>query len=203
MRTEQRYGTKAEKKRIIAAQREAFADEAVVRWVTSDPARREKLDATYVEYMVTDALKHDEVLLAVTDEGRIVGVSIWQTFDSAKRPAELAAEVAALSASVPGLDRVATVTRLIAEHHPDKPHLYLSSMGVVPDHRGKGVGSALLRHRLAAADAAGQAAYLEASTPSSRDLYARHGFVQREPDIALPDDGPRLHPMWREPGTGD
>lgn len=199
MRTEQRYGTEAELAAIVAAQREAFADEAVVRWVTAGANDPEQLGAGFVEHMVREALAIDEVLLAVADDGRIVGVSVWQEFDSAERPREQAAETGALSATVPGLDRVAEVTRLIAEVHPDRPHLYLASMGVVPDCRGRGVGAAMLRHRLAAADAAGRASYLEASTSRSRDLYARLGFSEIGDDIALPHDGPRLYPMWREP----
>lgn len=201
MKTEQRYGTEADLDAIIAAQLAAFADEAVARWVAEGSPDPDRLGAGFVEHMVREALGTDEVLLAVA-EGRIVGVSVWQDMAGAKRPAAMAAEAAAGAAADPGLDRVAAVTALIAEHHPDKPHLYLASMGVVPDCRGRGVGGALLRHRLAAADAAGRPAYLEASTPGSRDLYARHGFVQSGSDLALPGDGPRLHPMWREPVTG-
>jgi hypothetical protein len=41
-------------------------------------------------------------------------------------------------------------------------------------------------------------AYLEATSERNRDLYRRHGFVDREV-LELPDDCPPLYPMWRDP----
>jgi len=43
-------------------------------------------------------------------------------------------------------------------------------------------------------------AYLEASTERNRGLYLRHGFADRG-GLRLPGDGPRMWPMWREPGA--
>ena len=40
-------------------------------------------------------------------------------------------------------------------------------------------------------------AYLEASSPRSRDLYAQHGYLAGEP-FRVPDGTP-FWPMWREP----
>lgn len=52
---------------------------------------------------------------------------------------------------------------------------------MAPAARGRGVGSALLRHRLARIDGAlpgrpGAPAHLEAKTAASRALHERHGF---------------------------
>ena len=47
-------------------------------------------------------------------------------------------------------------------------------------------------------DAAGQPAYLEATTDANKRLYLRHGFVELDP-LPLPDNGPVLYPMWRDP----
>jgi hypothetical protein len=41
-------------------------------------------------------------------------------------------------------------------------------------------------------------AYLNAGSVRSRDLYARHGFGVTE-EFELPDEGPPLWRMWREP----
>jgi hypothetical protein len=50
-------------------------------------------------------------------------------------------------------------------------------------------------------DAEGSPAYLESSTERNRDLYLRHGFeVTRE--LPLPEGGPTMWLMWREPGAG-
>jgi ribosomal protein S18 acetylase RimI-like enzyme len=86
---------------------------------------------------------------------------------------------------------------LVAARHPVVPHVYLSSIGVLPEQRGRGVGSAILRHRLASADQSAHPVYLEASTPRNQKLYARHGFQPLGEPIVLGDGGPRPQPMWR------
>ena len=60
--------------------------------------------------------------------------------------------------------------------HPTEPHWYLPMIGVDPGQQGKGYGSAMLRHGLAACDRDGTSAYLEATSPQSVPLYERHGF---------------------------
>jgi len=83
--------------------------------------------------------------------------------------------------------------------HPHAPgHAYLPFVAVRPQRQGRGIGAALLRHRLAALDAAGTPAYLEASSVRSRRLYERIGFTRLPTRIELPD-GPDMYPMWRAP----
>ena len=82
--------------------------------------------------------------------------------------------------------------------HPRKPHYYLDTLGVDPDWQGKGLGSALMRPVLERCDRERMPAYLNAGSPRSRDLYLRHGFMVRE-EFHLPEDGPPLWRMWREP----
>jgi GNAT superfamily N-acetyltransferase len=84
--------------------------------------------------------------------------------------------------------------------HPRRPsHTYLAVMGVAPEWQGKGLGTALMRPGLESLDADGRAAYLEASTPRSRELYRRNGF-EVTGEFDLPSDGPPIWQMWREPG---
>ena len=74
---------------------------------------------------------------------------------------------------------------------------YLNLLGVDPAHHGRGFGSALLAATLRRCDAESSPAYLEATSPRNRRLYARHGF-EVVGEIALLD-GPSLWRMWREP----
>jgi len=85
-----------------------------------------------------------------------------------------------------------------ARHRPLGDHWYLLYMGVAPGRQGQGLGSALLRPVLDECDRTGTPAYLEASCERSRALYARHGFVERDA-LPLPEGGPTIFPMWREP----
>ena len=82
--------------------------------------------------------------------------------------------------------------------HPTTPHYYLDSLGVEPDWQGKGLGSALMQPVLERCDTERMPAYLNAGSARSRDLYLRHGFEVTE-EFSLPDDGPPLWRMWREP----
>jgi len=95
------------------------------------------------------------------------------------------------------LDRLSSLSDLMAAHHPQEPHWYLLAIGVSPDRQGGRLGSALLAHTLAAADGSGAPAYLEATSPRSRALYERVGFVATA-EFAAPG-GPPVWAMWREP----
>ncbi|KAA5826570.1 GNAT family N-acetyltransferase [Saccharopolyspora hirsuta] len=189
-----RAATPSELARITPAYAAAFADEAVVAWVVPNAAESDL--AEFFQQSVAAALREDEVLLAEHPDGTIAGLSVWSETMSATRLRSTAAELA--DAAEPALRRTATVLRRTADQHPEESHLYLSAMAVVPEFRGSGAGTAMLRHRLTRADAEHRPTYLEASTPRSTHLYARHGFRPTANPIDLPD-GPRLQPMWRDP----
>jgi GNAT superfamily N-acetyltransferase len=61
-------------------------------------------------------------------------------------------------------------------HPHDEPHHYLSLLGTHSDHRGRGIGMALLGECLEVVDAAGSPAYLESTNPANDHRYMRHGF---------------------------
>jgi ribosomal protein S18 acetylase RimI-like enzyme len=94
--------------------------------------------------------------------------------------------------------RWAEVFQALDALHPLDPHWYLGNLGVDPDHQGRGVGTALLRHWLArvAADASG--AYLETDLRENVRFYEREGFaVERETRIL----GVRVWCMRYPPAT--
>ena len=82
-----------------------------------------------------------------------------------------------------------------AKHHPDKPHLHLEALSVLPERQGQGVGSLLLRHFCAYVDQRKQVAYLETDQPKNVRLYERFGFnvVEEAYVLSLPNWF-----MWRE-----
>ena len=83
--------------------------------------------------------------------------------------------------------------------HPAGPaHYYLSLLGTHPDHRGKGLGMALLADNLAKIDSEGMPAYLESSNPENDPRYERLGFV-RVGEFERPDGRLTCSTMWREP----
>jgi ribosomal protein S18 acetylase RimI-like enzyme len=68
------------------------------------------------------------------------------------------------------------VVEQMGSYHPHEPHWYLAVLGVDAHRQGKGLGSILMKHALAAVDAQGLAAYLESSNPRNIPFYERHGF---------------------------
>jgi GNAT superfamily N-acetyltransferase len=85
------------------------------------------------------------------------------------------------------------------DRHPDEPeHWYLEVLAADLDRQGRGIGSACMRPLLDRADAEGTPCYLESSNEKNVPLYERNGF--RVTDVVdLPDDGPALFLMWRDP----
>ena len=99
------------------------------------------------------------------------------------------------------VERLGSLSEQMDANHPhDRDHWYLMAIGVSPAAQGRRLGSALLAHTLAAADAAGAPAYLEATSPRSRALYERFGFEVLA-EMRAPG-GPPMWAMWRQPGAG-
>jgi GNAT superfamily N-acetyltransferase len=88
--------------------------------------------------------------------------------------------------------------RLSATHPEEPPHYYLSLLGTHPDHRGKGLGMALLADNLARIDSEKMPVYLESSNPENDPRYERLGFV-RVGELERPDGRLTCSTMWREP----
>jgi ribosomal protein S18 acetylase RimI-like enzyme len=90
-----------------------------------------------------------------------------------------------------GIGRLRDVSRAVAaleQHrrlHAPSPHFYLSVLGVEPERRGEGIGSALMRPVLDLASGAGLPAYLETATGRNVLLYERAGFVVVE-ELTIP-----------------
>ena len=93
-------------------------------------------------------------------------------------------------------DYLELLTRFEAAHPRDEPHYYLSLLGTHPQHRGNGIGIALLEHVLALIDADGFPAYLESSNPANNHRYAAVGF-EVVGEFSYPGGGPVVTTMWR------
>ncbi|MEV0589421.1 GNAT family N-acetyltransferase [Nonomuraea sp. NPDC050310] len=91
-------------------------------------------------------------------------------------------------------DRFLHLDRVLTEHHPSEPHHFLLFLAVHPELQGRGLGGRLLDH-CHRAHLGHAAAYLDAASPASRDLYARHGYEALPPYELT--QGVRFWPMWR------
>ena len=191
------HATQADVPAVASVLARAFQDDPVFVWSIPDPDRRRECLPAVFAAVAELYLPHDETYL--TDDG--VGAALWaparvdpfhgeagEAFN--QRMVELLDEA--------DVERCLTVGEVFAGHHPAQPWMYLQLIGVVPDHQRRGVGSRLMAPVLARCDATGTPAYLEAATADNRRLYERHGF-ETIGDLTLPDGGPLVWLMWREP----
>jgi GNAT superfamily N-acetyltransferase len=179
---------------------DAFCDLPPSRWLVPDQdARREIFPGSfrvYVEHAMASGVVH-----TTTDR---TAVALWLPVgeNPAGPPANYSTRLAA--ATGPRIDRFLAFDATLDQHHPAGiPHHHLAILAVRPDRQGQGTGSLLLRAYHQVLDRDGVPAYLEAADLRTRQLYLRHGYADRPgAPFCLPDGGPAMWPMWREPQPG-
>ena len=195
-----RPACKPDVKQLGAVLGRAFYDDPVMKWVLADDARRAKglpkLFATITRYHF---LTRGAPEVASRD-GVIGAAALWDGPGRWKQTQveELRMLPALFLAFGRGMGRGQQVVELMKEHHPEEPHWYLAVIGSDPTVRGGGFGHALMQSRLDRVDAEHAPAYLESSNPDNVPYYMRFGF-EVTGEIQLPDGGPIMTPMWRQP----
>ena len=183
--------------RLAALLGDALADDPLNRHLVPDDARRARvLPAGFSEQLRRVFLPHGSVL---TTADR-AGAALW--LGPGVQPLTFAEQLRLLPGMVRmfGLRGIAAAMRAMSEldrRAPREPHWHLSVLGVAPDRRGTGVGSALLRPMLDRADRGARPAYLETANPANLPLYARHGFAVRD-EVEI-GRGVRVWTMLRVP----
>ncbi|MCP2287995.1 GNAT family N-acetyltransferase [Nocardia amikacinitolerans] len=171
----------------------AFADYAWTRH-TIDARDHERRVRDMQELFLTRiGLPHGRVWVA--DEG--AAVAVWTT--PATDVAPVFVELAPLFAELAG-DRArayAEAEVALAPHRPAEPAWFLGTVGVDPDEQGRGLGAAVIRPGLAAAERAGVSAFLETSEERNVGFYERLGF-RVTAAVDLPDGGPTTWAMLRD-----
>ncbi|MEU1841890.1 GNAT family N-acetyltransferase [Micromonospora chersina] len=174
---------------------EAFMRDPVSGWIFPADHHRAQIHPAFFGPFVALALRTGEVHLAGDGLGATLWLPVGESHDAAEGD-----EFDGLEAAIgpEAAKRFGILDELMNANHPGDPHWYLPFIAVHPEHHGRGVGSALLRHQLELLDRTSSAAYLEASSPRNAALYERLGFRRRPTTLDLPD-GPSLYPMWRDP----
>ena len=193
-----RTATAADLDGVVAVLSAAFHDDPMMSWAVPDIASRPRRLQALWTFLGAEGYLPRGVSTIVPDAAGADAAALWlapgQHLDAAFWASRGSAFAAALEHD---LDRLSAISEQMDAHHPVEPHWYLLAIGVSPDRQGGRLGSALLAHTLAIADDTGAPAYLEATSPRSRALYERHGFVASAAFEA--PGGPPLWPMWREP----
>ena len=177
--------------RAIATITIAFGKDPVVRWVLRDAN-------SYLRYWPPLVKAFGGAAFAqgtadsIDDDG---GVALWLAPGVG---ADEEAMGAILEEAVTPADQedVFALLGQMGEFHPTEPHWYLPLIGVDAPRTSRGYGSALLRHALDRCDRDGLPAYLEATSPWNRALYARHGF--EDIGVIQVGESPPMWPMLRK-----
>ena len=180
--------------RAIATITLAFAVDPVIRWLYQDTADYLTYWPKFVEAYGGGSISSG----AGQAREDFSGVALW--LPPGISPDE--DEVVELLHAAAGSERRAEVDAALEEldaHHPTSAHYYLTLAGVDPLLQGRGIGSELLRAGLDRCDEQQLPAYLEATSPRSRDLYARHGF--EELGVIRNGAMPPMWPMLRQPAS--
>jgi GNAT superfamily N-acetyltransferase len=174
---------------------EAFLDSPVGDWLIPNLDTRRHVYMDYFRIHAEHALNEGLVDITVDD----TAVALWfPHLQAVPDPPDYDQRLAAACGM--WLHRFQLIDTTFAENHPHTPHHYLAFIGVAPALQGRGIGTALLEHHHTGLDTKDVPAYLEASTPASRDLYLRRGYtLAANAPLHLPEDGPPVWPMWREP----
>ncbi|MFV2125148.1 GNAT family N-acetyltransferase [Micromonospora sp. LOL_013] len=174
---------------------DAFVDTPDARWLIRDRARRRDVYQRLCPGLLAQAMTAGIVYTTVD----LAAAALWLPYPVAHTTTDRqTARLRRLTGR--HADRFLQLAALLHTHAPRQPHTYLAYLGVAPHRQRNGIGGALLRQRHRICDTAGIASYLVATSPAARDLYLRHGYrpTTRHP-LALPDNGPPLWPMWRQP----
>ena len=174
----------------------AFAGEDWSAWTVQAGDRVQRLRRLARLFLSADGMPNGEVW--VTDGCE--AVAVWQP-PGHRGPADAVLE--RLGPAVGRLhgDRLGAAedaNAVVEALRPAGPHWYLGSLGTRPDHRGRGLGAAVLAPVLRRADAEGVAAACDTSSARAVPFFRRQGFtVTREADV--PGGGPHLWLLQREP----
>ncbi|MGH9222876.1 MAG: GNAT family N-acetyltransferase [Acidimicrobiales bacterium] len=181
---------------VAAAITAGFFDDPVTVWLLPDECRRAEILEPLFRLYVDAYIPHDELYLAADGAGTAVWLPPGHKLLSPEGEEAYGAKVVEIAG--PDADRLFQLEETFAVYHPMAPHYYPNFVSVAPWAQGRGIGTALLRTVLDRADEEGVPSYLESTSPRNRRLYERLGYVCQG-EFTLPDGGPRLSQMWREP----
>lgn len=173
----------------------AFHDDPVMNWACNFPANLE----AFFEVTLPPFIAHG---LTYMDAERR-GIASWQgPNQTVNWPYTFSTIINILRLGGPrAVYRMAISGNRTERFHPQQPHYYLFAIGVLPQYKGQGLGSALISRVLRTCDEENMPAYLENSKEENIDFYLGHGFKVVE-EILITSSSPPLWLMWRDPRPG-
>lgn len=182
---------------IVDTAARSLDTEAMLRWSFGEDHFAERIRRHFAHYNGENARRG---WIRVASDG--AGIAVWIPPDGREAHEAIAPAPPGQESEILGsnAERHAAFWGWVGEHEPAEPLLYLSHIGVMPEHQGEGLGSALLRDGLATADDLGVPAWLETSRANNVTYYERFGFFTAVDEDA-PDGGPHIWFLRRNPSA--
>lgn len=179
----------AEATRLLA---EAFHDDPVINWACNFPNDLEPFFKITLPPFIAHGLTY------VDEQSR--GIASWQGPNQAVTwPYTFSTILDIFRLGGPkAVYRMAISGNTTERFHPRAPHYYLFAIGVLPQCKGQGLGTALISKVLRTCDEENMPAYLENSKEENLEFYQGHGFKVVE-EIQIASSSPPLWLMWRDP----
>lgn len=198
LEVEVRKVTRDDVPRLTAVLARSFDDDPFANWVVAQDKRRARRIYDFMSVGITRmTLPHGECY--TTPDVR--GGALWTPPGKWKLGMLQQLMLIPAMAKSSGWKRIPKVmagVSAVERMHPAAPHYYLMVLGTEPEFQGQGIGGQLMAPVLARCDLERMPAYLESSKERNLPLYERNGFrVTKE--LTIPDGGPTLWLMWREP----
>ncbi|TQN30976.1 acetyltransferase (GNAT) family protein [Haloactinospora alba] len=177
--------------------RRAFADYPFTRHTIDADDHERRLERFHELFLTRIGMEHGSVRVA-GPVGDVRAVAVWTTprTDAGHVFTELAPRFAELAGNRAQCYEEAEAA--MAPHRPTAPAWFLGAVGVDPGHQGRGLGGAVVRPGITAAEQEGAVAFLETSEERNVGFYQRLGFTV-EAEFPLPHDGPWTWSMLRRP----
>jgi GNAT superfamily N-acetyltransferase len=194
-----RRAVPGDRSRAVRTATRAFADDPLVLWFLADRYD----DAAPVFFGTLFDMRVDDGEVWVTDDA--VSIAQWNPPGGLRGDAAARDELWRAAAPVFGqaaLGRFMTWDHLARPLLPAQPYWYLGILATHPDWQRQGLARAVLHPVGARADAAGEPMFLETATLEDVAYYTRFGFTVTA-EVDMPDAGPRVWLMWRDPGAAE
>lgn len=195
--------SKAEAKQAAETLARAFFQYPLLKYFYPDDNKREKIAYYFVASSVFSGTRYGEVY---TTSVNMEGVAVWVLSD--QYPKTMLDSIRAIPLSISyGLfsngvykmksvgDHIDSVKARLAPAR----HMFLQTLGVDPQHQGKGYAGKLLKPKLASLDEDKLPCYLETLDEKNVGLYERFGFKLLDESV-IPGTPLKSWAMLREPG---
>ncbi len=175
---------------------DSFQNDPIITWVSSDP--------TYRKFVFTLSLplflQHGHVYFTADRQG----AALWLPPGILMNPPITMGLVWTYFRryGIGSIRRSFSLLTQMKKSHPVARHYYLFAIGVRPEARRRGIGSALIRHVLSRCDSEQIPAYLENTNPRNIPFYLLHGFEVLQ-ELTPTAGGPKLWTMLRQPRSNN